>query len=161
MQDKPLSLRKFAALLGVRENAVRKAIARGRLERSVGRWRGQPCIVDEALAREEWRANAAKTPKGDSSVTMAEANRRVALERARGMRIVNNQKRGRLIAADLAARIAFEASRVIRDALLNLPARLAPECAAETDAAKIHERLDVEIRLALEAAAGKIAGGAA
>jgi hypothetical protein len=52
------SLRGFARLVGVNEAAVRKAIASGRLERSVGRnAKGQPAIIDVELAAYEWRAN--------------------------------------------------------------------------------------------------------
>jgi hypothetical protein len=55
---KTSSLRGFARLVRVNEAAVRKAIANGRLEVSVGRdARGRPQIVDVTLALEEWSAN--------------------------------------------------------------------------------------------------------
>jgi len=57
----PLTVRAFARLLDVDEKAVRKAITRGRLSRSIRREGGRPVIADVDLARQEWVANAART----------------------------------------------------------------------------------------------------
>jgi hypothetical protein len=49
----------LAQLLGVSPSAVRKGVANGRLELSVGRDpHGRPVIVDAALAVREWRDNS-------------------------------------------------------------------------------------------------------
>jgi len=151
------SLREFARRLKVTDRAVRKAIASGRLLRSVGRTaKNRPVIVDVPLARREWRQNAGKVG-ASSSVTLAAAQRALSLERARGLKLANDLKGGTLIDAALAARQAFEASRSIRDNVLNIPARLAAELAAESDANRVHARLDAELRLALEASAKALA----
>ena len=151
-----LSLRAFAKRLKVSDMAVRKAIASGRLKKSVGKnGKGQPVITNAALAIKEWAANAAKPGKG--TVSLAEAQRRVAVERERGMKIANDIKEGRLIPAEQATRAGFTAARVIRDNVLNIPARVSAELAAESDAAKVFTRLDTELRLALSTMAAEIA----
>jgi hypothetical protein len=149
------SLRAFARRLGHDESAVRKAVRSGRLAKSVGRdARGKPVIVDVALATKEWAENASKVTNGNGS--LAEAQRLVALERQRALEIRNQQALGKLIPAAQAARDAFEAARVIRDNVLAVPARLAAELAAEPDPAKVHRRLEEELRRALEASAARM-----
>lgn len=151
-----LSLRTFATQLGVSVNAVSKAVKSGRLMASIGRNpKGDPVVRDVELAKKEWSANASKVTKAGGA-TLSEAQRQVAVERAKGMRLANLQKRRRLIPVDEAKREAFDAARTIRESILNLPARLSAELAAETDANKVHLLLDRELRQALGAAADKV-----
>ncbi len=152
------SLRAFAKRLKVSHQAVAKAIARGRLAKSVGTTpAGKPTIIDVDVALREWSENAAKPVKSGNRISLSEAQGRVAFERARGLQLANEEKLKRLIPIDKAERTGFECARAIRDAMLNLPARLSAELAAETDPGKVHLRLDAEIRLALEAAAVRLA----
>lgn len=60
-----------------------------------------------------------------------------------------DQARGQLIDATEAARLAFTSFRALRDAVLNAPARLAPLCAAETDAMRIEQLIETELTAAL------------
>ncbi len=60
-----------------------------------------------------------------------------------------DQARGQLIDATEAARLAFTSFRALRDAVLNAPARLAPLCAAETDALHIEQLIEAELTAAL------------
>jgi hypothetical protein len=53
--------------------------------------------------------------------------------------------KGELIRVDDAKRIAFTAFRTLRDAILNVPARVKDACAAETDAFKVEQILDAEL----------------
>lgn len=164
--SRPLTMSAFARLLAVDEKAVRKAITNGRLVRCVGRnGQGRAVIVNPVLGKQEWRQNsnreASRTPAAtrrgpDRGDTLASAQRTVAVERARSLQLTNEQRSGRLIPAALAIRQAFDAARMLREAILNLPARLAGELAAETDADRVYGRLDAELRLALEATATKI-----
>jgi hypothetical protein len=57
---------------------------------------------------------------------------------------------GALVPAKDVTTAAFEKARTVRDQLLNIPSRVSPILAAETNAAKVHEILDKEIRQALE-----------
>lgn len=57
---------------------------------------------------------------------------------------------GKVIEADAVKLQAFKIARAVRDAMLNLPDRVASELAAENDAVRVHLRLSSEIRKALE-----------
>ena len=54
---------------------------------------------------------------------------------------------------------AFRVGRLVRDAMLNVPARLAGILAAESNQRKVHDLLEKEIRQALEALAINDEGG--
>ncbi len=81
---------------------------------------------------------------------LAEANMRLAYQREVQLVLENEEKRGQLIDAAEARREAYRCARSVRDALLNIPDRLAAELAAESDVTRVHIRLDGEIRQALE-----------
>ncbi len=181
-----MSLRAYARRIDVDPKAVRKAIACGRLRASLGRTgKGQPCIADPELADREWAAGAAKPkasgrasspppppardppppsappepPPKDKPDTLTAAQLRVAVQREEQIRLSNLEKTGALIDADQARHEAFECARAVRDALLNIPDRLAAELAAESDAARVHDRLDAELRAALESLAEALSHG--
>jgi hypothetical protein len=64
------------------------------------------------------------------------------------------ERSGKLVSAEEVKISAFKLARQIRDALMNIPDRVSPELAAETNAAKIHARLHREVREALAALSG-------
>lgn len=64
-------------------------------------------------------------------------------------RLELEQLRGRLIDLDEAKRLAFTAFRSLRDAVLNVPARVKDQCAAEADALTIEQLLEAELISAL------------
>jgi hypothetical protein len=168
-----MSLRAFARVAGVSQPAVTKAIKSGRLSRSVARdAKGRPSIADPAAALVEWRAGATKPHAGRSGFgsrattsgpngngktlsdgplpgTLTEAQLRVAAQREIKLKLENFQSEGHLIDAGRARRDAYNTARVVRDAILNVPDRVAAELAAETDVARVHARLDGELRAAL------------
>lgn len=167
-----LSLRAFAKLVGVTDRAVRKAIASGRLtSRSIGRDARGPFVRDVAQGEREWRAGVAQPPNDGGAgpaprrrakgaqVSLVEAQRRVAVERAAGLRLANRKRRGELLEARLVERQQFEAARVVREAILNVPTRLAAELAAEADERRVHARLTDELRSALATLADVLAHG--
>ena len=62
-----MTLRALARELGVSEGAVRAAVRRGRLARSVARdTNGRPFVVDAALAAEEWDQST-KRPRAEAA----------------------------------------------------------------------------------------------
>lgn len=65
-------------------------------------------------------------------------------------RIELEQLRGSLIGLDEAKRLAYTAFRSLRDAVLNVPARIKDQCAAETDSFKIEQIIDAELSAALQ-----------
>jgi hypothetical protein len=78
------------------------------------------------------------------------------MERFRKLRIENDLREGRVVDVRAAKREAFESARIIRESVLNLPARIAAELAAETDPAKVFARLDDALREALGDAADRL-----
>jgi hypothetical protein len=88
-----------------------------------------------------------------SAATLSEAQRLATIERARKLRLENNLREGSLVELSKVNREAFEAERIVREAILNLPARLSAELAGETDSGRVYLRLDAALREALNAAA--------
>lgn len=64
-------------------------------------------------------------------------------------RLKYEEAAGRLIDADKALNDSFRAARIVRDALMNIPDRVAGEFAGEKNQFAIHKRLTDEIRQAL------------
>lgn len=67
---------------------------------------------------------------------------------------------GKLIPAEQVDREWFELARLVRDTMLNIPARIADQLAHETDQRKVQDMLEAEIYQALEAIAVKEAQAA-
>jgi len=61
-----------------------------------------------------------------------------------------DQLRGSLISLEDAKRLAFTAFRSLRDAVLNVPARIKDQCAVEIDAFKVEQLLEAELTAALQ-----------
>lgn len=165
-----MSLRAFARLLKVSPSAVVKGVQRGRLHACIREIDGRPVIVDVGVARHEWTENAQRQKRGAgdaaaspkrpaldlsplSRITLAEAQRELVLERMRKLQRERDVAEGRLIPLALAEKLAFENNRIIRETLLNLPARIAAEIAADHDPASVHRKMDKVIREALHATA--------
>ena len=153
------SLRSLARRLGVSHTAVEKAIGAGRLPSSSGRdAKGRPRILDLEAAAREWVENASRpapppaspaATNGNGAASLVEAQRRVAAQREIKLDLENRHRGGLLIDAAFARRQSFEAARTVRDAILNVPDRIAAELAAETDVGRVHLRLERELRSAL------------
>jgi hypothetical protein len=163
-----MSIRAFAAAAGVSHTAIRKAIAAGKLQKSIAREGGKPRVVDVALALEEYRANSGKLTRivdrapanGNGKATqgegLAEAQRRVTVERERALRLANERAEGLIYSRDQAHREAFTIARTVRDSILSVADRMAPQLAAETDAAAVQRILEGELRAALAAIADEL-----
>jgi phage terminase Nu1 subunit (DNA packaging protein) len=79
-----------------------------------------------------------------------EARRRKDLAQARLTELRYDRERGELVSLAVATREAFNSSRITRDSILNVPARLSAELASITDASQVHLRLDAALRQALQ-----------
>lgn len=66
---------------------------------------------------------------------------------------------GKLVEKEKVEAEAFRIGQLVRDAMLNVPSRLAGVLAAETDQRRVHDLLEQEIRQALEALSTDDAGG--
>jgi hypothetical protein len=169
-----ISVRAFGRLVGVSHVAVLKGIRSGRLARSVRRSSdGRVLVVDVELAKREWTSNAGRPPRPASApptvharrtpprapapangepprqLSLAESAIKVNEERAQQLALRNRKEEGLLVDGDKVQRDEFECARVVREAVLAIPDRLASELAAERDAARVHQRLEQELRLAL------------
>jgi phage terminase Nu1 subunit (DNA packaging protein) len=138
---------------------VIKAIRSGRLSASITKdSKGHPRIVDAALALSEWKSGAAKphpsrangrAPREPMPETLTEAQLRVAAQREIKLKLENDRTEGHIIDAGQARREAFNAARIVRDGLLNIPDRIAAQVASETDPGRVYRLLEGEIRNAL------------
>jgi hypothetical protein len=156
-----LSNRAVARHLGVNEKAVRRGIQTGRLRDSVRDVGGRRVVVDLELARQEWQTNAGRPGLAADTAdvrtaapsSLLDVQKRVGEQRVRKLQLDNDIRSGQVISVDKVKREAFSSSRIIREAMLNLPARLAGELAAERDEAVVFRKLDTAIRAALNDAA--------
>ncbi|ALA60199.1 hypothetical protein [Nitrospira moscoviensis] len=93
---------------------------------------------------------------GDGSApvgSLGEAQTRERQAKAALAEIELGRRRGELVERDAVEKEAFRVGRLVRDALMNIPSRLAGILAAESDQRRVYELLDKEIRQALEALA--------
>lgn len=74
--------------------------------------------------------------------------------RAALLRMEREKQEGKLVDAEAVRLEAFKQAREARNAILNMPARLAPLLAAETDPVKVMDLLERELRAACSALAG-------
>jgi len=161
-----LSAKAYAKHRGVTTAAVLNAITESRISESV-RKRGPGYQIDVELADKEWAQNTdsgsgypahaknrgtvdAPASGGDEPISYAEARAQHERMKARLAQLELEQREGKLVEADDVKRESFRVARLVRDALLNLPDRVAGELAAETNQFKVHQRLTLEIRRALE-----------
>ena len=175
-----VSLRAYARHRNVSLRAVQKAIASGRIERSAdGRvdveaadatWESrtaprpgavsqnhapstpEPPAVNqvprEATSQPQFEPRAEMSPGGGIDYSRARAVRESYL--ARLAKIEFEERSGKLVSRDEVQIAAHNKYRIFRDAMLNIPDRVAAVLAAEADAAKVHTVLVEEIRRALE-----------
>ena len=68
------------------------------------------------------------------------------VERGKLAELDRKQREGELVERSEVEEAAFSNARRVRDALMNIPARVASLYAAETDPQKIHQNLEDEIR---------------
>jgi hypothetical protein len=163
---KLISLRKFAKVVGVSHTAVGNAIKAGRLVRAVVLGAdGKVSGIDPELGVEEWSENS---PSPVSQKTkdlndedlplpagLSYADARAVREnyQARLAKLLYEEKMGRLVDSETVEKQAFEAGRLVRQAVLTVPDRYGHELAAETEVNRFVERLTKALVEALEQAA--------
>lgn len=173
-----VSIREYARRRGVSHTAVQKAIKSQRLSRAVVR-NGNTVGIDPEIADAEWiqgqkeilkdqipsseskpKPRTERPPPSEEvssgppidKVSSTYAQSRAAREAyaARLAKLDFEQKSGKLVDAEAVRNEAFKSARIVRDALMNIPDRIAAELAAETNIFKIHSRLTEELRKSLE-----------
>lgn len=168
MPDNVVTITEYARQKGITHDAVRKAIKAGRLKECLvtnekGRLRLVPDVADR-----EWQANtqhhrkpgpqpvagAADLPADDSDLLDDIPNFNVSRAKreayqAELARLEYEEKQGTLVNAEAVKKESFRVARLVRDAMLNIPDRIAAELASDTDTFSVHKRLTDEIRTAL------------
>lgn len=163
-----LSFRAYAKHRGVSHEAVRKAVHAGRI--STVQVEGGRKLIDPSKADQEWAENSSFDHKRQpyrAEKTAAQAGepppaspgapsylQSRAIREAYAARLAKlefEEKSAKLISVDRVKVEAFKIARTVRDAVLNIPDRIANELASYGgDPVKIHERMTQELILALE-----------
>ncbi len=168
--------REFAQIIGLSAMAVSKAIAQGRLKRSLffdGKAKKPSIDVDMAIV--EWKENSLKDQinlqkpaanpemvpyvKPDEPANPVQSyNQSRAINeayKARMSKIEYEERIGKLVDAEKIRDEAFKMARTVRDSMLNIPDRVSAEFAGINNAHAIHTRLTEEIKKALEGLVSK------
>jgi hypothetical protein len=93
----------------------------------------------------------APVPKGGPSLAVSKQVK--AAYEAKICELDYKQRNGELVAAREVKGQAFTLARAVRDGMMGIADRLAPQLAASTDARQVHALLTTEIRVALRALA--------
>jgi len=157
----------FARLIGVTRGAVDYAIKKGRIKsQQVGNKR----MLDFEKAKKEWDENTDKaaSKKGHAKkkikskvvnqeyvaktydgLTTSDAERQEKVYKARLAELKYKEQAGELAEVKKIKKEAFETGRKVRDAIMQIPARLSHEIAVETDPHKCEVMLAKELNQAL------------
>lgn len=179
-------LREFGRQIGVSGEAVRKAIASGRIpQAAVGEivlksGRSRPAIKDVQLAISSWGANTNENHAGQRGKVRADKAQDPELREAKESPLASpgtapvsasgfakakavretfqaklaqleyEEKSGKLISTDKVRIAQFTQGQIIRDAILNIPDRIAAQLAAalgkDVPAHTVRTVMDVELR---------------
>jgi len=153
-----LSIRGYARHRGVAESAVRKAIAQGRITK------GKNGKINPKLADKEWGQNSDpaqikaestfETPDSQAtSISGPSYQQSRAIKEAYGAKLLRLQfekESKKLISIDDVKVSAFNAARMTRDRILNIPDRVIPQLVGKTNIFEMKEILKAELIKALE-----------
>lgn len=109
--------------------------------------------ADRALAAQGYESEAdvdIGTYVGDTVGPLGKAQAHERHFKAKMAELEYEERLGTLIKADDADREWFELARLVRDTMLNIPARIADQLAHETDQRKVQDLLEQEIYQAIE-----------
>lgn len=171
-----MGVTEYARHRGVAMRAVSFAIERGRIKKNADG------MIDSDQADRDWerntnhaqarygpkppRAHAARHKAKESAAAAADpermassasfANARAAKEvyEARLKKLEFDERQGSLISRKAVEVAAHNRGRILRDALMNIPNRLAAQLAAEKDPAGCHDLLEAELRMVFEEFSG-------
>lgn len=149
----------FAAIVGVKPKSVRQAILEKRISgvKQAGVWK-----INPIEAAKEWQihtqlgqqgGNGAQFTSfklGKDDLPIGEAERRNKVWKSKMSELEYQKKAGELVEISKIKKVAFETSRKVRDALLNIPDRIDHELASLTDPLKVNLKLKKEMIKALE-----------
>lgn len=175
-----LSFRQYAKYRGVSAQAVTKAVQKGRItpvldengrrwidpEKADLQWDSNSAPEKKTTPTRAEAGNAPETAQNQPFQAPFEGNSEAnaagaipAYARSKAMResfaarlagLEYQERLGKLVSADKVRIDAFNTARMVREAILNIPDRVADVLAAEKDPRKVHLRLTQELIQALE-----------
>ena len=146
-----LSIRQYAKRRGLSHTAVQKALKQGRIRPTAdGR-------IDVEQADRDWQRHTGPSKPPGFSVpdeglrgpSFAKSRAIRELYMAKLAKLEFEQRSGKLTDRQEVEHAAFNAARTTRDRMLCIPSRVAPILATESDANRIQDILEEEIRWAL------------
>ncbi len=154
----------YARHRGVSHVAVLKAIKAGRIVKE------PDGTIDAVKADAAWKQNTSQAqqrkatqngnaaergepPTVNSGPSYAQSRAIKEAYNARLAKLEYEEKSGALVRTDSVKVAWFNVLRILRDRVLNMPDRMAPLLASETDPKRVRELLDVELRQILTDAA--------
>ncbi len=118
-------------------------------------------LVDAAASDAVLDDKPEPLPSGQQPTTLAQARLAREVFSAKLKKLEYETRIGKLVPTDEVSIKWFTLGRQIRDRLLGMPSKLAPQLAAETDVRRVREILDAEVTLALKSLAEEIRNGRA
>ena len=137
----------LADLLGVSGRTVRDLADKGILVKSA---HGKYDIVASVPAYIKYKIDLAIESFSKGDVDYAEARRRKEFAQAQILELDLSEKEGELIQVATVESEAFTAGKKVKDGLSNIPDRISPLLAAESDKNVIYRMLTTEINQVLE-----------
>ena len=149
-----VTIAQLAEKLGVTRGRVSQIKKTGRLDGTY-RTEGRFVFFDEDAAIAAWNGEIPQSTTRVASKDLEipsfnESRAKSEFFRAEMARLDLEEKEELLCEADKVKSAAFTLARSVRDALDNIPDRVANQFAAETDSVVIHQTLQEELRKALE-----------
>jgi hypothetical protein len=144
-----LSQRAYARHRGVTPRAVKKAIDSGRITLTRNK------RIDPVKADKQWDDNTSPDLRSggadpfSNKAVYAKARAHRETYTAKLAKLEFEERSGRLIDRSEVERVWFESGQLIRDGILNVPARLGSLLASISDPHQVHQLLDAELRKAL------------
>jgi len=117
-------------------------------------------MVDAAASDAVLNDKPEAVPTGRQPATFAQARLAREVFSAKLKKLEYETRIGKLVPTDEVSIKWYTLGRQIRDRLLGMPSKLAPQLAAETDARRVREILDAEVTVILKGLAEDIRHGA-
>lgn len=148
-----VSLRKFAAMVGVTAGAISKAVREGRLTAL------KDGTIDPVAGRAEWAvvSNPIERPTGVAGSTNSTIGQQAAMAKALAssyqaklLELEYKRRSGELIPVAEVEALVYEQTRKAREHLQNVAARLAPVMVGVTTTEESHRLLEAEMNRACD-----------
>lgn len=132
---------------GVTDRAIQLWAEKGYIPKSQNGMYHLPAVVKGLYGAQLEIINKKKGPDGNENIDLLLREQRAKTEKAE---LELEKMKGDLVNKNEVEKIAFEKARIVREAIENIPQRIAPILAAEADIHQCRETLKKELKNALE-----------